>query len=279
MWIVRLALRRPYTFVVLSLLLLILGPVVILRTPTDIFPNINIPVVSIIWNYAGLSPQELANRIVTPFERNMTTTVNDIEHIESQSLNGVAVVKVFFQPKANVPSAVAQITATAQAALRQLPPGTTPPLVITYSASSVPVLQLSLSGEGISEQQFNDIGTNFIRTQLATVQGASIPFPYGGKQRQVQVDIDSRSLQAKGLSPVDVVNAFTAQNIILPSGTAKIGQYEYQIETNSSPPGSSRPASVPRNAAGSATCSMISSAVMTANRASSAARSSGLPCR
>jgi multidrug efflux pump subunit AcrB len=235
MWIVRLALRRPYTFVVLSLLLLILGPIVILRTPTDIFPNINIPVVSIIWNYAGLSPSELANRIVTPFERNMTTTVNDIEHIESQSLNGIAVVKVFFQTGANVPSAVAQITAVAQTALRQLPPGTTPPLVITYSASSVPVLQLSLSGTGISEQQFNDIGTNFIRTQLATVQGASVPFPYGGKQRQVQVDIDSQALQAKGLSPVDVVNAFSAQNIILGAGTAKLGSFEYQIETNSSP--------------------------------------------
>ena len=235
MWIVRLALRRPYTFVVLSLLLLILGPIVILRTPTDIFPNINIPVVSVIWNYSGLSPQELSNRIVTPFERNMTTTVNDIEHIESQSLTGIAVVKVFFQPGANVPSAVAQITAIGQTALRQLPPGTTPPLVITYSASSVPVLQLSLSGAGISEQQFNDIGTNFIRTQLATVQGASVPFPYGGKQRQVQVDIDSQALQAKGLSPVDVVNAFSAQNIILGAGTAKLGSFEYQIETNSSP--------------------------------------------
>ncbi|NYF80467.1 efflux RND transporter permease subunit [Granulicella arctica] len=235
MWIVRLALRRPYTFVVLSLLLLILGPIVILRTPTDIFPNINIPVVSIVWNYAGLSPQEMANRIVTPFERNMTTTVNDIEHIESQSLNGIAVIKVFFQPNANVPAGVAEVTAIAQTALRQLPPGTTPPLIITYSASSVPVLQLSLSGQGISEQQFNDIGTNFIRTQLATVQGASIPFPYGGKQRQVQVDIDSQALQAKGLSPSDVVNAFNAQNIVLPAGTAKVGSYEYQVETNSSP--------------------------------------------
>jgi multidrug efflux pump subunit AcrB len=235
MWIVRLALRRPYTFVVLSILLLILGPIVILRTPTDIFPNINIPVVSVIWNYAGLSPQEMGNRITTPFERSMTTTVNDIQHIESQSLNGIAVIKVFFQPGANVPSAVAEITAIAQTQLRQLPPGTTPPLVISYSASSVPVLQLSLSGEGLSEQALNDIGTNFIRTRLATVQGASIPFPYGGKQRQVQVDIDSRALQAKGLSPTDVVNAFSVQNIILPAGTAKIGAYEYQIETNSSP--------------------------------------------
>ena len=235
MWIVRLALRRPYTFVVLSILLLILGPIVILRTPTDIFPNINIPVVTVIWNYTGLSPQEMGNRITTPFERSMTTTVNDIQHIESQSLNGIAVIKVFFQPGANVPSAIAEITAIAQTQLRQLPPGTTPPLVISYSASSVPVLQLSLSGEGLSEQALNDIGTNFIRTRLATVQGASIPFPYGGKQRQVQVDIDSRALQAKGLSPTDVVNAFSVQNIILPAGTAKIGSYEYQIETNSSP--------------------------------------------
>jgi len=235
MWIVRLALRRPYTFVVLSILLLILGPIVILRTPTDIFPNINIPVVSAVWNYAGLSPEEMGNRITTPFERSLTTTVNDIQHIESQSLNGIAVIKVFFQPGANVPSAVAEMTAIAQTQLRQLPPGTTPPLIISYSASSVPVLQLSLSGQGLSEQALNDIGTNFIRTQLATVQGASIPFPYGGKQRQVQVDIDSRALQAKGLSPNDVVNAFSAQNIILPAGTAKIGSYEYQVETNSSP--------------------------------------------
>jgi multidrug efflux pump subunit AcrB len=235
MWIVRLALRRPYTFVVLSILLLILGPIVILRTPVDIFPSINIPVVSIVWNYTGLSPEEMTNRITTPFERAVTTTVNDIQHMESQSINGIAVVKVFFQPGANLPSAVAEVTAIAQTLLRQLPPGTTPPLVITYSASSVPVLQLSLSGQGLSEQALNDIGTNFIRTQLATVQGASIPFPYGGKQRQVQVDIDTRALQAKGLSPADVVNAFNVQNIILPAGTAKIGSYEYQIETNSSP--------------------------------------------
>src|SRR5580698_1154289 len=235
MWIVRLALRRPYTFVVLSILLLILGPIVIIRTPTDIFPNINIPVVSVIWNFTGLSPQEMGNRITTPFERNLTTTVSDIQHIESQTLNGIAVLKIFFHPSANVPSAVAEITAVAQQLLRQLPPGTTPPLVIQYSASSVPVLQLSLSGQGLSEQQFNDFGMNFILTQLATVQGASIPYPYGGKQRQVQVDIDSRALQAKGLSPTDVVNAFSVQNIILPAGTAKIGSYEYQIETNSSP--------------------------------------------
>ncbi len=235
MWIVRLALRRPYTFVVLSLLLLILGPLVILRTPTDIFPNINIPVVSLVWNYTGLSPKDLNDRIVVLSERAMTTTVNDIEHIESQTISGVGVIKVFFHPGTNIAAAIAQITAISQTDLKQMPPGTTPPLIITYSASSVPVLQLSLSGTGLSEQQLFDIGTNFLRTQLATVQGASIPFPYGGKLPQVQVDIDSHALQAKGLSATDVVNAFGAQNIILGAGTIKIGQFEYQVETNSSP--------------------------------------------
>ncbi len=235
MWIVRLALRRPYTFVVMSLLLFILGPVVILRTPVDIFPNIDIPVVSIVWNYAGLSPQQLSDRIVVQFERGLTTTVNDIEHTESQTLNGVSVVKVFFRPNVNISQAVAQITAIAQTGLRQYPQGTTPPLVIQYSASSVPVLQLGLSGAGLSEQQLNDFGTNFIRVQLATVQGASMPFPYGGKQRQVQVDIDTQKLQAYGLSAGDVVNAMSAQNIILPAGEVKMGHVDYQIESNSAP--------------------------------------------
>ena len=235
MWIVRLALRRPYTFVVLALLLFFLGPVVMLRTPVDIFPNIDIPVVSVIWNYAGLSPQQLSDRIVVQFERNMTTTVNDIEHTESQTLNGVSVIKVYFHPGVNISQAIAQITSIAQSALRQYPQGTTPPLVIQYSASSVPVLQLGLSGNGLTEQQLNDFGTNFIRTQLATVQGASMPFPYGGKQRQVQVDIDTQKLQAHGLSASDVVNAISAQNIILPGGTVKMGHVEYQVETNSAP--------------------------------------------
>jgi len=235
MWIVRLALRRPYTFVVLSLLLFIVGPLVVLRTPVDIFPNIDIPVVSVVWNYAGLSPEQLGARIVLPFERTLTTTVNDIEHTESQTLNGVSVVKIYFQPSVNISMAVAQVTAIAQTALRQYPQGTTPPLVIQYSASSVPVLQLGLSGTGLSEQQLNDFGQNFIRTQLATVQGASIPFPYGGKQRQVQVDINTQKLQAFGLSANDVVNAVNAQNIILPAGTAKVGHVEYQVETNSAP--------------------------------------------
>jgi multidrug efflux pump subunit AcrB len=235
MWIVRLALRRPYTFVVASLLILILGPIVIYRTPTDVFPNINIPVVSIIWNYSGLAPQEISDRIVTLTERTLTTTVDDIEHIESQSLNGVAVVKVFFQPTAKIEKAIAQITAISQTQLRQLPQGTTPPLVISYSASSVPIVQLALSGRGLSEQQLNDFGLNFIRTRLVTVPGASIPYPYGGKQRQVQVDLNTAELQSKGLSPLDVVNAVSAQNLILPSGTSKIGALEYDVSINGSP--------------------------------------------
>jgi CzcA family heavy metal efflux pump len=235
MWIVRLALRRPYTFVVVALLLLILGPIVIFRTPTDIFPNINIPVVSIVWNYTGLNPDDMSNRIVFQTERALTTLVDDIAHIESQSLNGVAVVKVFFQPNADITKAIAQVTAISQTQLRQLPPGTTPPLVITYSASSVPIIQLALSGQKLSEQQLFDYGVNFIRTRLITVPGCAIPYPYGGKQRQVQVDLDTNALQSKGLSPLDVVNAISAQNIVLPSGTSKIGAFEYAVDTNSSP--------------------------------------------
>jgi CzcA family heavy metal efflux pump len=235
MWIVRLALRRPYTFVVMSILLLILGPVSILRTPTDIFPNIDIPVVSVIWNYTGLSPEEMSNRIIFQYERVLTTTVNDIEHIESQSLNGIGIVKIFFHPGVQIGNAVAQVTAVSQTLLRQLPPGTTPPLVIQYNASSVPILQLALSGQGLSEQQLGDIGLNFVRTSLVSVPGAAIPYPYGGKQRQVQVDLDTDALQAKGLSPNDVVNAINNQNLILPAGTAKIGTYEYEVEMNGAP--------------------------------------------
>jgi CzcA family heavy metal efflux pump len=235
MWIVALALRRPYTFVVMALLILILSPVVIYRTPTDIFPNINIPVVSVVWNYTGLSPQEMANRITTVTERGLTTLVNDIEHIDSQSLNGVAIVKIYFRPNANIPTALAQVTAISQTILRQLPPGSTPPLVIQYSASTVPILQIGVSSGSISEQQLNDLTLNFLRTQLITVQGAAIPYPFGGKQRVVLVDIDTPALQAKHLTPVDVVNAITAQNLILPSGTAKLGQLEYQVELNASP--------------------------------------------
>ncbi|MGO8790403.1 MAG: efflux RND transporter permease subunit [Terriglobia bacterium] len=235
MWIVKLALRRPYTFVVVAFLLLIIGPLVILRTPTDIFPNINIPVVSDVWTYTGLSPEDMANRIISVHERALTTTVNDIEHIESQSLNGVAVVKIFFQPGANISTAIAQVTAIAQTQLRQLPPGTTPPLIISYSASTVPILQLALSSPTLSEQQLNDYGLNFVRTQLITVPGAGVPFPYGGKVRQIQVDLDTAALQATGLSPQDVVNAVGAQNLILPTGTAKIGNFEYDVAMNGSP--------------------------------------------
>src|ERR1700756_5635216 len=236
MWIVRLALRRPYTFVVMSILILIMGGLAIVRTPTDIFPNIDIPVVSIIWNYNGLIPEDMSDRIVSVTERALTTTVDNIEHIESQSLYGIAVVKVFLQPTANIEQGIAQITAVSQTQLRQLPAGTTPPLIIAYSASSVPVLQLALSGQNMSEQQLNDYGLNFIRTQLITVPGASVPYPYGGKQRQVQVDLNTTALQSKGLSPLDVVNAIALQNLVLPTGTAKIGPKEYDVSIPNAAP-------------------------------------------
>jgi multidrug efflux pump subunit AcrB len=235
MWIVRLALRRPYTFAVVALLLMILGPLAIVNMPVDIFPNINIPVVTMLWSYQGFSPQQMASRIVTLSERSLTTTVNDIEHTESNSLNGIAVQKIYFQPGVNIANAVAQVTAIAQTQLRQMPQGTTPPLVIQYNASSVPIIQLGLSGQGLSEMQLNDYGLNFIRTQLVTVPGAGLPYPYGGKQRQVQVDLNLPALQSNRLSPADVVAAIGAQNLILPSGTIKIGQFEYQLETNSAP--------------------------------------------
>jgi len=236
MWIVRLALRRPYTFVVVSILILIMGALAIVRTPTDIFPNIDIPVVSIIWNYNGLVPQEMSDRVVSITERTLTTTVDNIEHIESQSLYGIAVVKVFLQPTANIQQGIAQITAVSQTQLRQLPAGSTPPLILAYSASSVPVLQLALSGQNLSEQQLNDYGLNFIRTQLITVPGASVPYPYGGKQRQVQVDLNTTALQSKGLSALDVVNAISVQNLILPTGTSKIGSREYDVSIPNAAP-------------------------------------------
>jgi multidrug efflux pump subunit AcrB len=221
--------------VVTAIVIMILGALSILRTPKDIFPNINIPVVSVLWNYSGLSPEQMANRITVINERSLTLTVNDIEHIESESLSGIAVIKIFFQPGASIGTALSQVTAMCQTQLRQLPPGTTPPLIIQYSASSVPILRIGLAGRQLSEQQLFDLGANFIRVQLADVEGAAIPWPYGGKQRQVQVDLDTAALQAKGLSSSDVVNAINAQNLILPSGTSKIGQYEYDVETNGSP--------------------------------------------
>jgi multidrug efflux pump subunit AcrB len=236
MWIVRLALRRPYTFVVAAILIVILGALAIVRTPTDIFPNIDIPVVSIIWSYNGLVPEDMADRIVSITERSLTTTVDNIEHIESQSLNGIAVVKVFLQPNASIQQGIAQITAVSQTQLKQLPAGATPPLILAYSASSVPVLQLALSGQNLAEQQLNDYGLNFIRTQIITVPGASVPYPYGGKQRQVQVDLNTTALQSKGLSPLDVVNAISVQNLVLPTGTSKIGSREYDVSIPNAAP-------------------------------------------
>ena len=235
MWIVALALRRPYTFVVMALVLLLLTPLVILRMPVDVLPDINIPVISVVWNYSGLSPEEMADRIVTNSERGLTITVNDIEHMESQSLNGIGVIKIFFQPTANIQTALAQTTAMCQTMLRGLPPGTVPPLIITYSASSTPIVQLGLSSKTLPEQQLFDLGQNFLRTQLATVQGAATPYPYGGKIRQIQVDLDLPRLQANGLSPNDIVDALSAQNLILPAGTTKIGSLEYQVEMNGNP--------------------------------------------
>src|SRR6267142_354678 len=236
MWIVRLALKEPHTIVVLIILIFLLGTLAIVRTPTDIFPNIDIPVVSVIWNFNGLPPQEMADRIISVTERNMTTVVDNISHVESQSLYGIAVVKVFFQPGVSIDRAIAQITASSQTQLRQLPLGTTPPLIITYSASTVPILQLGLSGNGMSEQELNDYGLNFIRTRLVTVAGAAVPYPYGGKQRAVQVDLNTAALQSKGLSPLDVVNAITAQNLILPTGTSKIGLKEYDVDIPNAAP-------------------------------------------
>ncbi len=235
MWIVRLALNRPYTFVVASMLVIILSVVAIQQTPVDIFPNINIPVVSVIWNYSGLAPQDMADRLTGNSERIATTTVNDIQHIESTTLNGIAIIKLFFQPNTKIEAAVAQVTSAAQVILRQAPPGTTPPLVIAYSASSVPILQLGLGSATLSEQQLFDIGVNFLRTQLITVPGAAVPYPYGGKQRQVDVDLDPQALFEKGISGADVVSAISVQNIVLPQGTSKIGDREYNVELNSSP--------------------------------------------
>jgi CzcA family heavy metal efflux pump len=235
MWIVRLALNRPYTFVVAALLVLILTPFVIISTPVDIFPDINIPVISIIWQFTGFSAQEMTDRIVSNTERGLTTTVNDIEHTETQAMDGRAITKVFFQPGANLQTALAQITAISQTAVRQLPPGTQPPLIIVYSASSVPIMQVGISSKTIPEQGLFDTSVNFVRPALTTIPGAAIPWPYGGKQRLVAVDIDSAALQAKGLTPVDVVNAINAQNLILPAGSAKLGSLQYAVEMNGSP--------------------------------------------
>ncbi|HUJ30427.1 MAG TPA: efflux RND transporter permease subunit [Candidatus Acidoferrum sp.] len=253
MWIVRLALRRPYTFIVASILLLILGTVSILRTPTDILPNIDIPVVSVLWTYNGLSPDEMSNRIVFNYERFLTTTVNNIEHIESQSWNGRAIVKVFFHSGVNIGNAVAQVTSVSQTAVHSMPPGTQPPLVIQYNASSVPILQLALSGQGLTEQQLGDLGLNFLRTSLVTINGIAIPYPYGGKQRQIEVDLNPAQLQSKGLSPLDIVNAIDVQSLILPAGTAKIGTFEYQVDMNGAPQSVAELNALPVKTVGSST--------------------------
>jgi multidrug efflux pump subunit AcrB len=233
--LVRIALRRPYTFVVLALLLLIIGPLAALRTPVDIFPEIRIPVIAAIWRYTGLPPAEMAGRMVTQFERALTTTVNDIEHIEANSYTGTGIVKIFFQPGADIRTANAQVTAISQTLLRQMPPGSVPPLILNYNASTVPIIQLALSGKGLPEQTLFDLGLNFVRVPVVTVPGAAMPYPFGGKFRQVQIDINPEAMRARGLSGQDVANALAAQNLITPVGTEKIGTYEYAINLNNAP--------------------------------------------
>ena len=233
--VVRIALDKPYTFVVMSLLILILGPLAALRTPTDIFPEIKIPVIAVAWQYTGLPSEQMAGRISTQFQRALTTTVNDIEHIEATSYAGIGIVKVFFQPGVNIAVANAQVTAISQVVVRQMPPGITPPLIINYNASTVPILQLALSGEGMSEQNLFDVGVNSVRPPLVTIPGAAIPFPYGGKQRLVQIDLNPAALQARNLSAQDVANALSAQNLIVPIGTQKIGGVEYSMRLNNAP--------------------------------------------
>jgi len=235
MWLVRIALKRAYTFIVMAMLIVGLGVFTIVRMPTDIFPDIDIPVISVIWNYGGLSPEEMEKRIVTNYERMLTTTVNDIEHIESQSLTGIAVIKIFFQPGAQIEAATAQVTAISQSAVRMMPPGASPPFIIRYSASNVPIMQVALDSDTMSEQQLFDTGMNFVRADFATVPGTQIPYPYGGKQRQIMVDIDPLRLYAWGLSPRDVNTAIGSQNVILPTGTTKMGSNEYPVVLNSSP--------------------------------------------
>ena len=233
--IVRIALQRPYTFVVLALLLLIIGPLTAMRMPTDIFPEIRIPVIAVAWQYTGLPPDQMAGRITTLYERVLTTTVNDIEHIEATSYAGFGIVKIFFQPGVNVATANAQVTAVSQSVVKQMPAGTTPPLILNYNASTVPILQVALSGKGLSEQNLADLGVNVIRTRLVTVPGAAIPYPFGGKSRQVQIDLDPAALQARGLAAQDVANALAAQNLIVPVGTQKIGTFEYTLQLNNAP--------------------------------------------
>src|ERR1700758_589899 len=233
--LVRIALKRPYTFVVLALLLLIVGPLAASRTPVDIFPEIRIPVIAANWQYTGLPLAEMAGRMVTQFERALTTTVNDIEHIEANSYSGVGIIKVFFQPNVDIRMANAQVTAISQTLLKQMPPNTTPPLILNYNASTVPIIQLALSGRGLSEQTLFDQAVNVIRTPLVTVAGAAIPYPFGGKFRQVQIDLDSAAMQSRGLAGQDVANALANQNLLTPIGTQKIGSLEYALQLNNAP--------------------------------------------
>src|SRR4051794_17763921 len=235
MWIVRLALARPYTFVVMAILIAILGGTSIVTMPVDIFPFIDIPVVSVLWVYTGLAPEDMEKRVVTGFERSLTSNVNDIEHIESQAYSGYAVVRIFFHPTVKVDMAVAQVTATMNTSLRQMPPGMFPANILKYDAASVPILQLGLSSKTLREQEIFDIANSFIRTPLGTVQGASVSYPFGGKQRSVMVDLNLEELYARQISPIDVSNALSLQNLILPAGTAKMASTEYQVKVNSSP--------------------------------------------
>src|SRR5579862_1630868 len=233
--LVRIALTRPYSFVVLALLLLIVGPLAASRTPVDIFPEIRIPIIAAIWQYTGLPPEQMAGRMVTFYQRVLTTTVNDIEHVEATSFNGLGIVKVFFQQGADIRIANTQVTAISQTLLKFMPTGATPPLILNYNASTVPIIQLALSGKGLSEQQLADLGLNFVRVPLITVPGAAIPYPYGGKARQVQIDLDTAAMQARGLSGQDVANALAVQNLLTPVGTEKIGNFEYTVQLNNAP--------------------------------------------
>src|ERR1700761_2259146 len=253
MWSLSIALSRPYTFLVLALLILFLSPLVIERTPTDIFPNINIPVISVAWSYTGLNPEDVEARITSPYERVLTTLVDNIEHLESTTYNGAAVIKIFLQPGSSLDTANAQVVAASQFVLRFLPPASQPPEIINFSASSVPIVQMGLSGEGLSEQQLNDIGLQFVRTQLITVPGAVIPLPYGGKQRQIMINLDQNLMQSKHITSNDVLKAVNAQNLILPSGTAKIGDSELDVRLNSAPRSLAELSQIPVKQAGATT--------------------------
>src|SRR5467141_2667201 len=227
--IVRIALSRPYTFIVAALLILLIGTLAALRMPVDIFPSIDIPIIGVAWQYQGLPPDQMAGRIITPFERALTTTVNDIEHIESNSYTTFGIVKIYFHPSVNIATAISQTL------LKQLPPGATPPLIVNYSASTVPIIKLALSGKGLTEPVLADLGLNFVRPRLVTVQGAGIPYPFGGKTPQVMFDLDTAALQSRGLTGLDVANSLAAQNLITPIGSEKIGDYEYTVNLNSAP--------------------------------------------